>query len=192
MQIPRFARDDSSGGLVICHETVGRFRLGCATGRLRAEGRKSGLKDIIRTMICRLAVALFCMSGLASACTCVEISQDAARSAAYAIFEGTVTEIHHFEAEGPKRPYTQARITFKIAQSWKGPSGSSLQVYIWGPAACGGSYEFGLGRRYIVYADQYPAETKSLALGIEACAPRIRRDTAFEARLLGKSREGSK
>lgn len=44
-------------------------------------------------MSLKLAAVLFCLSGLVKACSCVEHSQDTARSAAYAIFDGTVTNI---------------------------------------------------------------------------------------------------
>ena len=58
-------------------------------------------------MILRLVVVLFCLSGLVKACSCVELSQDAARSAAYAIFDGTVTNIHYFENEEQRKGYAR-------------------------------------------------------------------------------------
>jgi hypothetical protein len=151
-------------------------------------------------MISRLPCALFCLPALVSACSCVERSQDTARSAAYAIFEGTVTDVHHFENEEQRKQYSRTLVTFRIAQSWKGPDGSSIQVHASERALMCDSYKFELGRRYIVYAlqvdgeygwaDQYPPGTKILVIG--DCILRVRQDVDTEAKLLGKARESSK
>ena len=151
-------------------------------------------------MIVRLAVAVFCLSALVRACSCVESSQDSARSAAYAIFEGTVTDIHHFEDEEQQKTYSRVLVKFNTSQIWKGPKASSIDIHAWERALMCDSYKFELGRRYIVYAlqidkeggwsDQYPAGTKILTVG--NCILRIRRDTDVEAKLLGNAHEKSK
>lgn len=150
-------------------------------------------------MIFRLACALFCLSGLVRACSCVEQSQDSARSGAYAIFEGTVTDVHYFENEEQRKQYSRTLVTFGITQSWKGPGGSSIQVHASERTLMCDSYKFEIGRRYIVYAlqvekesgwaDQYPPGTKILVIG--DCILRVRQDVDTEAKLLGKARESS-
>jgi hypothetical protein len=119
---------------------------------------------------------------------------------AFAVFEGTVTDIYHFENEEQRKLYSRTLVTFKIARSWKGPSGSSIQVHVWERAMMCGSYKFELGRRYVAYAlqndkevgwaDKYPNGTKILVIG--ECVLRVRQDADAEAGLLGKSRENSK
>jgi hypothetical protein len=151
-------------------------------------------------MIFRLAAVLFCLSGLVRACSCVEQSQESARSAAYAIFDGTVTDVHHFESEEQRKQYSRTLVTFKLTQSWKGPGGSYIQVHAAERALTCDSYKFELGRRYIVYAlqvdkesgwaDQYFPGTKILVIG--DCILRVRQDVDAEAKLLGKARENSK
>ncbi len=151
-------------------------------------------------MIWRLASTLFFLSGLARACTCIELAQDVARSEAFAIFDATVVDVHHFENEEQRKTYSRVLVTFKISQSWKGPDGPSIQVHAWERAMMCDSYKFEPGRRYIVYAlqhdkengwaDQYPAGTK--ILGIGNCVLRVRQDADVEAKLLGKARENSK
>jgi hypothetical protein len=135
-------------------------------------------------MILRLAAALFCLSGLVNACSCVELSQDAVHPVAYAIFDGTVTDVHYFENEEQRKILSRTLITFKVARSWKGPVGSLIQVHAWERALMCDSYKFELGRRYIVYAlqvdkergwaDQYPPGTKILVIG--DCILRVRQD----------------
>ena len=147
-------------------------------------------------MIWRIAVALVYLLDIATACSCVQLAQDIARSAAFAIFEGTVTDIHHFENEEQQKLASRALATFKIAQSWKGPSGSSIQVHVWERAMMCDSYKFEVGRRYVVYAlqndamggwaDKYPSGTKILAAG--DCILRVRQDADAEAKRLGKAR----
>jgi hypothetical protein len=139
---------------------------------------------------------MFYLSGLARSCSCVELPQDSARSVAYAIFEGTVTDIHHFENGERQELFSRALVTFKIAQSWKGPNAASIQVHVWERAMICDSYKFEIGRRYVVYAlqndkeagwaDQYPTGTKILVIG--DCVLRVRRDADAEAKLLGKPR----
>lgn len=151
-------------------------------------------------MILRLVVVLFCLSGLVKACSCVELSQDAARSAAYAIFDGTVTNIHYFENEEQRKVSSRTLVTFKVARTWKGPVGSSIQVHAAERALMCDSYKFELGQHYIVYAiqvdkesgwaDLYPEGTKVLDVG--GCILRIRQDVEAEAKLLGKTRASSK
>jgi hypothetical protein len=151
-------------------------------------------------MILRLALTLFCLSGFVKACTCIEQSQDTARSAAYAVFEGTVTDIHYFEKEEQRKVSSRTLVTFKVARSWKGPGGTSTQVHASERGLMCDSYKFELGRRYIVYAlqidkesgwaDQYPMGTKILAIG--DCILRVRQDVDAEAKLLGIAREDSK
>lgn len=151
-------------------------------------------------MAWRFVVALFCLSGLVRACECVQVSQDSARSLAFAIFEGTVTDIHHFENEEEQKVQSRTLVTFKITQSWKGPGGSSIQVHVHERALMCDSYKFEIGRRYVVYAlpqdkeggwaDQYPSGTKILVIG--DCILRVRQDADAEAKLLGKPREKSK
>ncbi len=152
-------------------------------------------------MILRLAAALICLSGLVKACSCVEQSQDIARSVAYAIFDGTVTDIHHFENEEQRKVSSRTLVTFKVARSWKGPVGSSVQVHAAERALMCDSYKFELGQRYIVYAiqvdkesgwaDLYPQGTRVLDVG--GCILRIiSQDMDTEAKLLGKARAISK
>ena len=121
-----------------------------------------------------LLVAFFAVQYLASACSCGEVSQQAARTAAYAVFDGTVTDIHYFDNEKQREISSRVLVTFKIAKSWKGPMGSTMQVHVMERALMCDSYKFELGRRYVVYAiqqdkeggwaDQYPAGTQILEL----------------------------
>jgi hypothetical protein len=149
-------------------------------------------------MMLRLAVGVLCFSWTASACECVGIrDQQASSSAAFAIFEGVVTEIHHFESEEQRKASSRTLVTFTVSQSWKGPVGTTIRIHAWERAMMCESYTFEVGRRYVVYAiqqdkengwaDQYPAGTKILAVG--DCILRIRQDADAEVRLLGKARE---
>lgn len=151
-------------------------------------------------MIQRFAVTFFMLTTLGRACECVgDISQPTARSVAFAIFDGIVTDIHHFENEEQRKLASRELVTFKVSQSWKGPVGSTIQIHAMEkPLMCEG-YTFEVGKRYVVYAlerdkeggwaDQYPAGTKILVIG--DCILRVRNDAAAEAKRLGKSRPSS-
>ena len=147
----------------------------------------------------KLLLAFSAMQYVASACSCVEVSQKYARAVAYAIFDGTVTDIRYFDNEKDREISSRVLVTFKIAKSWKGPAGSSIQVHVMERALICDSYKFELGRRYVVYAiqqdkesgwaDQYPAGTQILATG--GCTLRIRENANAESRRLGKPRVNS-
>jgi hypothetical protein len=119
---------------------------------------------------------------------------------AYAVFDGTVTGIRYFENEEQRRVASRTLVTFRVARTWKGPVGSSIQVHASDRALMCESYEFELGRRYIVYAlkvdkengwaDSYPPATQILVIG--DCILRVRQDVDAEAKLLGKSIASSK
>jgi hypothetical protein len=151
-------------------------------------------------MIVRFVATLFCLCGLAKACSCVEQTQETARSVAYAIFDGTVTGIRYFENEEQRKVASRTLVTFKVAQSWKGPVGSSIQVHASDRALMCDSYKFELGQRYIVYAlqvdkengwaDSYPTGTQILVIG--DCILRVRQDVNAEAKVLGKAGTSSK
>lgn len=68
----------------------------------------------------KLLLAFSAVQYLASACSCVKVSQKDARAAAYAVFDGTVTDIHYFEDEKDREISSRVLVTFKIAKSWKG------------------------------------------------------------------------
>jgi hypothetical protein len=148
----------------------------------------------------RFVATLFCLCGLVRACSCVEQTQETARSVAYAIFDGTVTGIHYFETEEQRTVASRTLVTFKVARSWKGPVGSSIQVHASDRALMCDSYKFELGKRYIVYAlqvdkesgwaDSYPTGTQILVIG--DCILRVRHDLNAEAKLLGKAQTSSK
>jgi len=147
----------------------------------------------------KLLLAFSAMQYLASACSCVEVPQKDARSRAYAIFDGTVTDIRYFDNEKDREISSRVLVTFKIAKSWKGPGGPTIQVHVMEVALMCDSYKFELGRRYVVYAiqqdkeggwaDQYPAGTQILATG--GCTLRIREDADAETKRLGKPRANS-
>jgi hypothetical protein len=143
---------------------------------------------------------LFCLCGLVKACSCVEQTQETARSVAYAIFDGTVTDIHYFENEDQRKIASRTLVTFRVARSRKGPVGSSIQVHASDRALMCDSYKFELGQRYLVYAiqvdkengwaDSYPTGTQILVIG--DCILRVRQDVNAEAKLLGKASTRSK
>ena len=151
-------------------------------------------------MSVRLLAVLFCLAGLVKACSCVEQSQDTARSVAFAIFDGTVTDVHYFENEEQRKVASRTLVTFRVARSWKGTVGSSIQVHASDRSLMCDSYKFELGQRYIVYvlqvdkengwADSYPTGTKILVIG--DCILRVRQDVNAEAKLLGEARKSSK
>jgi hypothetical protein len=151
-------------------------------------------------MICRMAVMLFCLSELAMACSCrAPIGHEYPFWTAFSVFDGVVTGKRYFENEKQREAPSRTLVTFKVLQSWKGPSESSVRLHVWERAMMCDSYTFEIGRRYVVYAiqqdkengwaDQYPKGTKILALGM--CILRVREDFAAEASLLGKSRPSS-
>jgi hypothetical protein len=141
----------------------------------------------------RLSVLFICFPWLAGACSCVYPNQPNAREAAYAVFDGVVTDVHYFKSEQDGRTL----VTFDISRSWKGSVGSTIKVHAEERALMCDSYVFELGHRYIVYAiqqdseagwsDQYPAGTK--ILGVGGCILRIREDIKAEASKLGKGRK---
>jgi hypothetical protein len=151
-------------------------------------------------VIPRIVTILFCLCGLVKACSCVEQTQDTARSVAYAIFDGTATGIRYFEDEEQRKVSNRTLVTFKVARRWKGPVGSSIQVHASDRALMCDSYKFELGQRYIVYAlqvdkengwaDSYPPGTQILVIG--DCILRVRQDVNAEAKLLGKASPSSK
>lgn len=143
----------------------------------------------------RLAVLLFFLPCLGIACSCVQLVQPQARSAAYAVFDGVVTDIHHFETEERQKTSSRVLVTFAVSRGWKGPVGGNIKIHAWERALMCDSYTFEVGHRYVVYAiqqdefgfaDQYPAGTKILSVG--NCILRIQEDIEEEARRLGPGR----
>ena len=98
----------------------------------------------------RLSVLFICFPWLAGACSCVYPNQPNAREAAYAVFDGVVTDVHYFKSEQDGRTL----VTFDISRSWKGSVGSTIKVHAEERALMCDSYVFELGHRYIVYAIQ--------------------------------------
>ena len=145
----------------------------------------------------RLAILALCFPWLGVACSCVELQQSQARSAAYVVFDGVVTDIHYFETEEQQRTSSRVLVTFAVSQSWKGPVGLEMRIHAWERALMCDSYTFEIGHRYLVYAirqdkeggwaDQYPTGTKILSVG--SCVLRIREDIEDEVKRLGKSRK---
>jgi hypothetical protein len=142
----------------------------------------------------RLPILLLCLPWLGTACSCVELVQTQARSAAYAVFDGVVTNIHHFETEEQQRTASRTLVTFAVSRRWKGPVGPEIKIHAWERALMCDSYIFEIGHRYVVYAiqqnefgfgDQYPAGTKILSVG--NCILRIREDVEEESKRLGNS-----
>jgi hypothetical protein len=159
--------------------------------------RGSPLQDFGYCHMRRLAILTLCLPWLGMACDCVEQEQPQARRAAYAVFDGTVTEIHYFETEAQQRTSSRVLVTFAVSRSWKGPVGPKIKIHNWERALMCDSYIFEVGHRYVVYAiqqdkeggwaDQYPAGTKILSVG--GCILRIREDVEAEAKRLGQSRK---
>ena len=145
----------------------------------------------------RAILALFFLPWLGMACSCVALPQAQSFSAAYAVFDGVVTDIHYFESEERRGSFSRVLVTFAVSRSWKGPVDKKIQVHAWERALMCDSYLFEVGHRYMVYAiqqdkeggwaDQYPSGTKILSIG--NCILRIREDIAVEAFILGASQK---
>jgi len=93
----------------------------------------------------------------ASACSCMQQTQEDAAQNAGAIFEGRVTRIDD--------PTGQKKVLFQVVRTFKGPSQESLTATTANSSAsCG--YEFEQGKSYLVYATQ----EEGGALAVSLCS----------------------
>jgi hypothetical protein len=101
-------------------------------------------RALLLTFAAALALAAL-KPATASACSCMQQTQEDAAQNASAIFEGRVTRIDD--------PAGEPKVQFQIVRSFKGPSQESLTASTANSsAACG--YGFEQGKSYLVYATQ--------------------------------------
>jgi hypothetical protein len=141
---------------------------------------------------------------------CIEISQRQSFKTASVVFRGEPVKIEHLNDVEPLEPAAgklqpqpvsfedPAVITFKVAETWKGPVIRYLKIFAFANPPFGAGYQFRQGVPYVVYAIDIPNPNWDKLLrvtkgekvyAIGDCILRVRTDVSQESRRLGRGRK---
>jgi hypothetical protein len=67
----------------------------------------------------RLAILPFCVPLFAYGCSVVELPEKTLFAYSSVVFEGTVTEVRHFESEEQRSLHSRTLVTFSVSRKWK-------------------------------------------------------------------------